>query len=108
VNSWSQFTLENEWGNRLTVSYRWLIGLEADAEGANAAGNESEEDKEIEEFCPSELQDEDRDKEGRKRLTDGTDAIDEASCAAVQLAGDGVEDGHGGHEDIGSIDQNSH
>jgi hypothetical protein len=39
--------------------------LEAGAEGANAAGNESEEDKEIEQLCPSKVRYEDRDKKGR-------------------------------------------
>ena len=82
--------------------------MEAGAKGANAACDERKKDKEIEQFCPSELRDEYRDQKGRKRLTDGADAINETSRAAVQLIGESVEYRHGGHEDIDAINQNSH
>jgi hypothetical protein len=75
------------------------------AASANSASNESEKDKEIEELSPSKVQYEDGYKKRGEGLTDGTDAIDESSGAPVQLVWDGIENGHGGHKYIGSIDQ---
>ncbi len=85
----------------------FLVSLEMGTAGADGASNESEKDKEIEELSPSKVQYEDGYEKRGEGLTNGTDAIDESSGAPVQLFWDGVENGHGGHKDIGAIDKDS-